>query len=151
MMYSALSHVYGSHEDALVEFYGIVSANGSVAQGCTGLTITNPSAGNYVITVNDLVPITAADLSNASMSAAANGTGATKTVSVFCCALNPTLAATNQTIASITFTEAQLNSNNQLFFNVVTQLAPSTGGAGVATSIAFSFRIVISTIRSVRF
>lgn len=132
-----------------MEFYGYVNADGSVNEGCTGLTITNVSAGTYSIVVNDFLPITTTELNDSNMAPNANGTGVTKTVATFVSPISLTLGTSNP-INKASFSEGSINANGNLVFSVLTSQAPSAGGASALLNLPFCFRIVLSTVKEVR-
>jgi len=149
-------HKLSSHEPSLVEFYGVVNADGSVNSGCVGVLINKTGTGAYTISFNDLLPINPLDFdntnqpSNLDMSAAANGTQVTKT---FVCLADPFASGALSAASPIPVAVPSKGAASAIgvaSFNIVTGNIPNTGGAPVAADVSFNFKIVSSTLRSSR-
>ena len=145
MIRSVGFYPYGSHEPKIMEYYGIVNANGSVNQGCTGLTVAKTGTGVYTLTLQDTVPITAADLTNTSMTNAANGTGVTKTAACLVNPISPTLTST-PALFYATASEPVVNGAGFLVFTINTTTAPNTGGVEALADGMFTFKIMVTTV-----
>lgn len=136
---------YESHADGLLEYYGSVAPNGSVVSGARGVTVTKTGVGSYRLSLNDQVPIYAADLANTDMTASANGTGVTKTCACHVTATTTNVAASN--IMSAAYSgEPVLASNGSVTFNVITAQTPAAGGTALVADNAFFFKIVVSSM-----
>ncbi len=83
ILYKATRYPYSSHEEKLIEYFAVVNTTGAILSGGEGLTISKSSAGTYDVIIDNIHPIYAADLTDTSLAANKNGTGVTKTCSVF--------------------------------------------------------------------
>jgi hypothetical protein len=136
---------FESHAEGLVEYYGKIAANGTVIHGARGVTVSRLSAGRYLLSLVDQAPVYNADMANTDMSAKANGTGVTKTCVCDVTATSIGVASTSTTSHAIS-SEAILNTDGSISFNVATVVVPAAGGAGVLTDNIFFFKIVVSSM-----
>lgn len=124
-----------SHEEKLIEYHAIVETDGTVISGGSGLTISKTTTGIYQIVIDDIHPISSADLANTSMAAESNGTGVTKTCALFANAL---VSFPVSTFAFAFPEKLELNASGQLQFRV------KTVKLGALADNRFAFKAVVS-------
>jgi hypothetical protein len=150
-----------THEAKLLELYGIVNANGTVKTGCSGVTVSKISTGNYRIQLKTLTPSSQSNGGYFSLIAPANKrmdfgvVGGDKLSSpvalTFVCHVdavsNVDLAATNP-FPVVSVDRGNFDSTTgTCYFNIQTGNIPSSGGSPAAADQEFSFRIVTSSDR----
>ena len=134
-VYRTTKYPFESHEEKLIEYHAIVNDDASINQGGAGLTISRTSAGIYQIVINDIHPIYAADLANTSLASSENGTGVTKTCSLFA----NTITEFPITDFCFGFAEKlELNASGQLQFRV------KTVEGGALTDHMFSVKAIVT-------